>query len=192
MSGCRNASSWAIMPPIDRPRIVARSAPAAWITWAASSARSAIVYGARAVRENPVPRLSIRTTWNRFSSRRTQSDGQTRPLVIHPFRSRTTSPWPPSCQKTCGVRTRLPEAPFRSGCRDASSRSLRAASSRCSRFSDVVLRPTMCEAVRSCISRARVIFASASISKLIVPAHIAFRLTTSRYGIEYGASFSVA
>ena len=68
-SGCRSASSSAIIPPIEIPKTNAGPAPAASSTAAASSARSPIPNGRSGAVDSPAPRLSKTTTRNSLASR---------------------------------------------------------------------------------------------------------------------------
>ena len=62
----------------------------------ASPARSLIVYGRGAWRDQPLPRLSTRITrWSR-SRAPTRPAGQTRPDAVHPLSSTTAGPAPPT------------------------------------------------------------------------------------------------
>ena len=123
-AGCRSASSWAIIPPIDSPTTVADAAPIASSTSTTSSARSAIVNGDGAVRDQPDPRLSMRTTSARSDSRSTSSAGHSNPDAVHPFTSTTTVRSEPRtesgpCQCTAG-RHRSGNSRSGASCRRAS------------------------------------------------------------------------
>ena len=99
-AGCRMASVWAIIPPIDAPTTCAAGKPRASSRAAASSAMSPRLYGemrsayactrfARpwSLLERPQSRLSNRITWNPCPARVSQNSsshqiiGEPRPMM---------------------------------------------------------------------------------------------------------------
>ena len=90
--GWRRVSSWAIIPPIDRPTTTAGAESVARRTSAASSAIARIVRAPGTVRDQPVPRLSTRMTRWSAASGPTNAAGHSRPDAVQPLSSRTVGP----------------------------------------------------------------------------------------------------
>ena len=96
-------SSWAIIPPIDRPTTTAGADAVARRTAAASSAIARMVSAPGTVRDQPVPRLSTRMTRCPSASGSTNAAGHSRPEAVHPLSNSTVGPAPSSCHHTAGA-----------------------------------------------------------------------------------------